>query len=161
MLRGRARPGAGGFVGRALMAPLAVMGSAALAGQADEVTFEQAWYRQPLPGASVTAAYCRIANSGSAEAVVVAFEPAVLAADGVRVEMHETRRTIDADDVEMLRMRPMEVLVVPPGGVRELAPGGAHLMLFGADAARGDMVLRALFADGSEAEVRFMRRDAR
>lgn len=148
----------GGSVARGLVAPLAIAGTAALAGQADGVTFEEPWYRAPLPGASVTAAYCRIVNSGRADAVVVAFEPAA-PAEGVRVEMHETRRAADARGVEMLRMRPIQDLTVPPGGARELAPGGAHLMLFGARGAGGDLVLRALFADGSETEVRFARRE--
>ena len=130
---------------------------AALAAQADAVAFRDAWYRAPMPGVSVTAAYCRMENRGDGAAALVRF--AAANGDDLRVELHETQAAADDDGMEMVRMRPMQGMDVPPGAAVTLAPGGRHLMVFGAPEA-GNLTLRAIFADGSAIDVLFERRAA-
>ncbi len=142
-------------------APLASMvGSlllygSALAAQADSVVFRDAWFRAPLPGASVTAAYCHVENRGDSAATLVRFSAS--AGDDLKVEMHETIRSQDGDGLEMVRMRHLQEVEVPSDAAVTLAPGGMHLMLFGAPEAR-NLTLHASFADGSAREVVFERR---
>ena len=137
-----------------LVGTLLLCGSA-LAAQADSVVFRDAWFRAPLPGASVTAAYCRVENRGDSAATLVRFGAS--AGGDLKVEMHETVRSQDGDGMEMVRMRLLQEVEVPPGAAVTLAPGGRHLMLFGAPEAR-NLTLQASFADGSAREVVFERR---
>ena len=109
-----------------------------------EVTFGDAWIRAPLPGQSVTAGYCDIANAGSRPAVVVGFR------SSVRVEMHET-----IHDGAMVRMRALKSLTIEPKSTILLAPGGKHLMLFGVDSTWERVTLTAVFADRSELAIPF------
>ena len=129
---------------------------AALAAQADSVAFRDAWYRAPVPGASVTAAYCHMENRGDSAATLVRFGAA---GDDLKVEIHETLRTEDENGMEMVRMRHLPQVEVPPNATVTLAPGGRHLMLFNAPQA-GNLTLQATFADGSVTEALFERRAA-
>ena len=132
-----------------------VLCGAAFAAQADAVAFRDAWYRAPLPGASVTAAYCQVENRGDDTATLVRFAAAT--DDDRKVEMHETLRTQDDNGMETVRMRHLPEITLPPGATVTLAPGGRHLMIF--DAPRsGSLTLQATFADGSAADVLFERR---
>lgn len=131
-----------------------VLCGAALAAQADAVAFRDAWYRAPLPGASVTAAYCQLENRGDHTATLVRFAAAT---DDLKVEMHETLRTEDDNGMEMVRMRHLPEITLSPGATVTLAPGGRHLMIFNAPRAR-NLTLQATFADGSAADVVFERR---
>ena len=115
-----------------------------------EVTFSDAWIRAPLPGQSVTAGYCDIANVGSQPAVVVGFS------GSVRVEMHET-----VHEGTMVRMRPLESLAIAAKSTISLAPGGKHLMLFGLDPTLQRVTLTAVFADQSELPITFAVRPLR
>ena len=127
----------------------------ALAAQADAVAFRDAWYRAPLSGASVTAAYCRLENRGDRTATLVRFAAAT--DDDLKVEMHETLRTEDDNGMEMVRMRHLPEIALPPGATVTLAPGGMHLMILGARRA-GSLTVQAIFADGSAADVLFEQR---
>ena len=133
----------------------ALLCGAAFAGQASAVVFRDAWYRAPLLGVAVTAAYCRVENRGETAAALVRFDAA--AGDNVRVEVHGTLRVADDDGMEMVRMRPLQGIDIEAGSTVELAPGGRHLMVFNAPEA-GDLALQASFADGSVADVLFERR---
>ncbi|MDE0351025.1 MAG: copper chaperone PCu(A)C [Gammaproteobacteria bacterium] len=82
------------------------------------------YVRDTLPGQTVTAAYCDLANSSPEDAVLVAVSTPIAAS----VEIHETR-----NDAGMVRMRRLENLVVPARSTVRLRPGGRHLMLFDAD----------------------------
>ena len=115
-----------------------------------EVTFNDAWIRTPLPGQSVAAGYCDIANVGSQPAVVVGFS------GSVRVEMHET-----IHDGAMVRMQPLKSLTIGPKSTVSLAPGGKHLMLFGLDSALEHITLTAIFADMSKKAITFAVRPLR
>ena len=137
-----------------MVGSLLLCGSA-LAAQADSVVFRDAWFRAPLPGASVTAAYCDVENRGDSAATLVRFGAST--DDDLKVEMHETVRSQDGDGMEMVRMRHLQEVEVPPRATVALAPGGRHLMLFGAPEAH-NLTLQASFADGSAREVVFERR---
>ena len=85
-----------------------------------QVSVEQAWSRATPPGARIGVGFMQLRNSGStAERVVGASSPV-----SGRVEMHVTTREGD-----VVTMRQVKSFAIPPGGVFELKPGGAHLML--------------------------------
>jgi copper(I)-binding protein len=85
---------------------------------ATPVKIEDPWTRATPPGAKVAAGYMRI-TSGAADRLIGGSSPAA-----ARVELHVTEKK---DDV--LRMREVKAYDIPVGGVFELSPGGAHLML--------------------------------
>jgi len=85
---------------------------------ATPVKIEDPWTRATPPGAKVAAGYMRI-TGGAADRLIGASSPAA-----ARVELHVTEKK---DDV--LRMREVKAYDIPVGGVFELSPGGAHLML--------------------------------
>ena len=113
------------------------------------VTIENAWIRAPVAGQTVTAGYCDIRNSGGEPVTIVGF------AGPMRTELHETR-----DENGMARMRPVRALTVAPWSTTRLAPGGKHLMLFGAGELAGagpeaQVTLRAELATGETLPARF------
>lgn len=113
------------------------------------VTIENAWIRAPVAGQTVTAGYCDIRNSGGEPVTIVGF------AGPMRTELHETR-----EQNGMARMRPVRALTVAPWSTTRLAPGGKHLMLFGAgelaDAGpEAQVELRAELATGETLPARF------
>lgn len=81
-----------------------------------------AWARPTPGGAKTGAAYLTLMeHGGTADHLTGASTPAA-----ERAEVHETRMQ---DGV--MRMRPVESLEVPAGGMVALTPGGLHLMLMG------------------------------
>ena len=85
---------------------------------ATPVKIEDPWTRATPPGAKVAAGYMRI-TGGAADRLIGASSPAA-----ARVELHVTEKKGD-----VLRMREVKAYDIPVGGVFELSPGGAHLML--------------------------------
>jgi protein SCO1 len=86
---------------------------------------EKAWVRRaPAPGqgTSMTAAYLTIINRGTPPDTLLSATADVAAG----VELHETRNTEG-----MMTMERVPAIAVPPGGSRDLKPGGYHLMLTG------------------------------
>ena len=113
------------------------------------VTIENAWIRAPVAGQTVTAGYCDIRNGGGEPVTIVGF------AGPMRTELHETR-----EQNGMVRMRPVRALTVAPWSTTRLAPGGKHLMLFGAGELAGagpeaQVELRAELATGETLPARF------
>jgi copper(I)-binding protein len=89
---------------------------------AARVITEAGWTRAMPPGATVSAGYLRIRNTGpAADRFLSASSPA-----SKSVELHETSMV----DGEM-QMRQIEQLELAPGAVVNLATGGMHLMLIG------------------------------
>jgi len=109
--------------------------------------FDDAWIRAPVAGATVTAGYCEITNTGAESVAVTGFSATT---PNVRIEIHETT---EADG--MMRMRPLERLEIGPGETVPLAPGGKHLMLFGFDDAMTGTTLVATLASGDTLEIGF------
>ena len=83
-----------------------------------QVRIDDAWARATAPGAKVGAGYMKI-SSTVADRLVGAASPAA-----ARVELHVNEKKGD-----VLRMREVKAYDIPVGGVFELSPGGAHLML--------------------------------
>lgn len=142
-VRGRSRD-----MQRQLLAVVILFASAftAFSGQApaSPVRVERAWMRQPAPTSGSAAVYAVVVNETDRPVTIVAAtSPRVKTAELHRMSMHDG----------MMRMRPLEELVVPPRGRADLAPGGVHLMLFGVEGrlAPGDRLPIALkTADGTE-----------
>ena len=81
-----------------------------------------AWMRALPPGQPTAAAYLTLKNPGAESRRLVGASVPMARS----VEIHESRQ-VDG----MWRMRRLEGLALPAGGSVTLAPGGAHLMLFG------------------------------
>lgn len=116
---------------------------------AAELRVSGAWIREPPPVATPLVGYLRIENSGPAERVLVA----VRSARAGSIEIH---RTLLVDGVS--RMQRLATLRIPAGGAVELAPGGAHLMIFGVEEvprAGDELEMTLEFADGGCLPVRF------
>jgi copper(I)-binding protein len=105
-----------------MIRPLALVLLAALAWGAD-ITATKAWSRATAPTAPTGAVFVTLANAGVAEDRLVKAVCAV--ADTVELHTH-TR-----DEQGVMRMRPVEAIVVPAGGSAELKPGADHIMLIG------------------------------
>jgi periplasmic copper chaperone A len=85
------------------------------------IAVEQPWARAAIQG-GVGGAFMRIANRGAtADRLVAASSPVARA-----VELHATLR-----DGEVMRMRPVQAIDLPPHGEVQLRPGGLHMMLLG------------------------------
>ncbi|MBI3992604.1 MAG: copper chaperone PCu(A)C [Candidatus Lambdaproteobacteria bacterium] len=90
------------------------------------LTITKAWLRPTPPGATVSALYAEIANSGSTDdRLIGASSPAA-----GTLEVHESR-----SEGGMMQMRKLpDGLTVPAHGAVTLAPGSYHIMLIGVTA---------------------------
>lgn len=94
----------------------------AAAQPAGELRVENAWAAPTPGGVDVSAGYVTIVNGTAAEdRLLSATSPRA-----ARVELHEMIM-----DEAVMRMRAVDVLVIPAGGRIELTPTGRHLMFFG------------------------------
>jgi periplasmic copper chaperone A len=84
------------------------------------LTAENGWIRSAPPGATMLAGYLQLSNTGDTQLSVVGARSDAFDA----VELH---RSIEEDGVA--RMRPVDLIVIPPGQTVALEPGGLHLML--------------------------------
>jgi len=87
------------------------------------LSYSDAYFNRPVPGSSVTAAYLTLRNESDKAQTLVAFSSGFV--DNVELHNH-----IHSDG--QMQMRRVEQLTLESGETVELAPGGYHLMLFGA-----------------------------
>ena len=88
----------------------------------DRLSVNEVWMKAPRDGQKMTAIYATICNtSQDDELVSVTFSAAPT------VEIHET----STNDAGVAAMRKINALPVPAEQTTALAPGGAHLMVFG------------------------------
>lgn len=80
------------------------------------------WARPTVVGQTAGGGYLKLENRGKTADRLVS----VSSAAAERVEMHTM--TLDGD---VMRMRQLDAIELPPGGRFELKPGGDHLMLLG------------------------------
>lgn len=108
---------------RGLIVLLALLPALATAhdGQAGDIAVTQPWSR--AAGANGTGAgFLTIRNAGTQpDRLLAAASPVAR-----KVELHSHIR-----DGEVMRMRPVEGIAVPPGETVTLQPGGQHVMLIG------------------------------
>ena len=134
------------FCAVAALAALAVTPSPAAEVNVGQLAIDAAWSRPGMP-ARPAAAYMEISNSGeTADRLVAARAPAF-----GKVELH----TVEMTD-GVMKMRPVESIEIPAGETVMLAPGGFHLMLFGAETpfTEGEnFELTLVFAEAGEATV--------
>ncbi|MBI4692781.1 MAG: copper chaperone PCu(A)C [Gammaproteobacteria bacterium] len=120
----------------------------------DGLVVDEAWVREPPPGAEVAAGYVRLTNRGAAPLAI----DAVTSPCCGHVMIHRTEQHGDS-----LRMVHVDRLALAPGEAVTLAPGGAHLMLMGlaAPLTAGNGVRFSFACGGHATEVRFpVRADA-
>jgi copper(I)-binding protein len=102
--------------------------------------------RALIPGQDMTAGYFTLNNRGRAPITVVGAE-----SDAARsIEMHTT-----VQDGEVVRMRRLQEVVVPPGEAVRFEPGGRHLMLFGVSSLHDATEVVLLRKDGKRVVVSF------
>jgi copper(I)-binding protein len=77
--------------------------------------------RMPAAGMDMTAAYLTLRNDTATAFEIVGFESPVTD----RIELHTM-----IQDGDMMRMRRLDRITVPPGETLALEPGGLHLMIF-------------------------------
>jgi periplasmic copper chaperone A len=95
---------------------------ATVAPASPEISVSDVWARTSPDMAENGAAYMVIANKGTADDKLLGATGDVAAA----VEIHETK-----EEGGMMKMAPVEAVLVPAGGQVELKPGGYHVMLIG------------------------------
>jgi hypothetical protein len=102
-----------------------------------EISVENGWVRATPGGNEVTAAYFTLVNAGGADRLVGA-----ASAQLDEVQLHAS---IQGDGGVMRMEHLQDGVEIPAGGEAVFAPGGHHLMLFGAaDLTLGDTVCIAL-----------------
>ena len=87
---------------------------------AQPVKVEHAWVRARLPGQDMTAGYMTLTSADGAARRLVGVSTS---AAGM-AELHEMRM-----DGDVMRMRAVDAIELPPGQPVALKPGGLHLML--------------------------------
>lgn len=116
---GRART-AGAWRPFSLLAAMVLLGAPPAQAAPRSVDIEGAWIREAPPGASVLGAYMRVRNRGDlADRLLRVQSPAA-----GRIEIHEM--TVREG---VMRMRPLQALILPPGKTTVLKPKSTHLML--------------------------------
>jgi copper(I)-binding protein len=88
--------------------------------EADKIVIKDAWIQEGPPSQKITAAFMLIENHNAAEISLLAASTEVARV----VELHK----IELED-GMMRMRKVDSINVPAGGMVELKPGGYHLMV--------------------------------
>jgi periplasmic copper chaperone A len=97
-----------------------ILTSPALA-QTPSVTVEHAWARATPASGKVGGVFLTLTDTGAADQLVGVSSPV-----GEKAELHQTIR-----DGNVMRMRPLEALLLEPGKKVALQPGGAHIMITG------------------------------
>ncbi len=107
---------------------------------------EQARFKIPLPGKTVSAGYFELRNPTAADEELVS----VSANIGSSVEIH---RTTERDG--QVRMERIKTLSLPAGAQLSFAPGGYHLMLFGVTQLPPQTAVTLQFASGNRLTATF------
>lgn len=112
---------------------------------------ENAWVRAMPPGRKMTAAYGSFKNTGTTVLRIKVFSSPQFSS----VSLHET--IIDSSG--MSRMQGIQEMLIPPGEVFLLEPGGKHLMLMGKHsntATRDTNSVSIIFSMEIEHSIEFM-----
>ena len=114
------------------------------------IVIENAWLRTPPQGLDKTAGYFQLTNrTGDSMTLVGAISEQIRS-----IEIHTT--IVDGD---MMRMRRLSTIPIPPGETIRFEPGGMHLMIFGLRTS-GDITITLQFEDGTAQTVPFVWKDS-
>ncbi len=102
----------------------------------DTITVTDAWVREVPPASTISAAYMKIANSGSEDDKLVS-------ASSTAAETAEIHLS-SVDDKGVAKKEKVDGVAVPAGGAAELKPGSYHIMLIG---------LKEPLEDGENVEI--------
>lgn len=114
----------------------------------DGLKLEHVWLRQPPPGSEVAAAYFDAHNEGPNELII----EGVASPDFSGAMLHATQILEGR-----AQMRPQRNIVLAPNARFRAAPGGTHVMLFGAQQPLqdgGSLTLEIRCAQGAPLRVR-------
>lgn len=115
--------------------------------EAGDIRIGHPWARPTIAGQTTGAGYLKLENRGqAADRLLSASSTAA-----ERVELHSMK--LDGD---VMRMRALDAVELPPGATVELKPGGDHLMLMGLKApleAGGSVPLKLRFERAGEVTV--------
>lgn len=89
-----------------------------------EVVIEQGYVVEPLPGRHMSAAYMEVSNLGHQNITLTSACAEWAGAIEIHTHIHEQG---------VMKMRPLESVVIPAGETMSFRPGGHHLMLFRLD----------------------------
>ena len=132
-------------IAAAVPALLIALVLAPLTSAAQVVTITNPWVRGTVAEQKVTGAFMTLTAPGESRLVEVRSPVAGT------VEIHEMKM-----DGNVMRMRPIQALVLPPGKPVELRPGGYHVMLMGLKQVLkpGDSVPLTLVVEGPDKQRR-------
>ena len=105
---------------RGALAAFLMLAACSGAEQSPDIAITDARARATVPGQTSSAVYLTITNKGGDDRLV-----SVATAAGA-ASLHSTSM-----DGGVMRMRPLDGLVIPAGARVELKPGGTHIMLMG------------------------------
>jgi copper(I)-binding protein len=112
------------FLTRTLSLAVMLLAEHALAGDALPLKVEEAWVRAVPPSLTDTAAFMRLENTGDVALRLTGGSSPIA---GMAMPMGTTRKSVQG--VEVLGMKGVDFIEIPPHGERVLKPGGDHLML--------------------------------
>ena len=125
---------------------LAVLAAMAASQASADIEVDNGRVRALIPGQNKTVGYFDITNEGSKEMALIGASSPVAGA----IEMHTTLR-----DGDMVRMRRLDEVVLPPGETVRFKPAGKHLMLFRVADLGETVAIELAFSDGTQRTVSF------
>lgn len=102
-----------------VLAAVGFMPSASALQQAGAIAIENPWIAATNPGATVAAGYVTLRNTGGESDRLVSAR----STSAARVELHQMSMSNG-----IMRMQPVEAIVIPAAGAATLEPGGLHIM---------------------------------
>lgn len=113
----------------------------------EPISIDNTWVRAPAPGRNVAAAYFDCINSGSSAVDLIGARTDTARSVEIHTHIHEG---------ELMQMRKVDAIPLPPGEPIVFAPGGNHLMLFDFQAPPTNRVpITLLFSDSTQQTVVF------
>jgi len=132
---------------RTLLLVLVVSLCATACTPADPIDISHAWLRAPAPGLSVAAGYFDIVNRGNTPIELIGAR--CESAGPIEIHTH-------VHDGDVMQMRQLKTVALPPGHTVSFTSGGLHLMVFGFnDVTSNPIPITLLFSDASQRTVAF------
>ena len=136
---------------RTILLMLVVSFCATACTPADPVDITNAWLRAPAPGLSVAAGYFDVVNRGNTPIELVGARSDSNGAIEIHTQVH---------DGDMMQMRQLDTVALPPEQTVSFTSGGRHLMVFAFNSVTSNpLPITLLFSDGSQRTVAFEVRD--